>query len=327
MKKSFFLILICLLLCGAVAGGATLMRGKKLAETKDSVSDSVVSQFNKLDNRKNQIERKIAALKEISERKKLGKGTVSLICVGAHKKVYNIVYPELKKHNYKGVLVLTDSLFVGSSGCITAEQFSELTQDGWEVALLFSPKSNDPVGDLEKLLERARRLGVNNIKSLYVPLNEYSPDYDSELERLGFDSIVCASSKIYSVSSANMDLPREDKLWMSYAFEYASLRRLHIFSALEDSGGMYSFYISFDSSNFGSYCSEYRVKSFVISSKDNNPEKVQFLTLSDARKYFEEIEASGGGSAEKEEQEIASLEKELAEVKKQLDELRSSIGS
>ena len=312
--------MICFVLCGGIVCGAIYVHDKNLPEDAASGTPAEIAEYNQLDARKNQIERKISALKTSSDRKTLGKGTVSIVCVGAHKKAYSIVYQELKKRDYKAVLVLTDEFFVGGSDCLTVEQFTELTEAGWEVALLFSPKNDDPIGSLESLRTRAEKLGIDSVTSVYVPPGEYSASYDAELLKLGFNAVINTSKSVHSVSVDRVGSSGE-KLWMTYALAYSSTTRAAIFTDLEDKGGMYSFDISFDSSYIGSYCTDYSVKSFVTACAGCNSEKVQFLTLSEARKYFEGIEASGGISTDDEEQEIARLEKELADIENKLKEL------
>lgn len=325
-KRSVIVILICLILCGALILGVTFLKNGQTQESVAAGSASEIQELNQLESKKNQINRKIKALKSSIEREKLGKGTASFVCVGAHKKVYNIVYPELQKKNYPGVLVLTEDLFVGGSDCITVEQLAELRNAGWEIAACFSAVEDDPIGSLKSLLEKMKGLGVDTVSTVYFDRNGYSASYDDALIGLGIrNAVFHGDGSGEQTSYLNPEHPSESSLWTVYSLSYATVGKETFLSTIEESGGSLAFEFTFDTSQISSYCTDYGVKNLLTVCNGRDSEKVDFLTLNGAREYVLSVYDGSDDVVPKLQRELRDLESDLADIEKQITSLRSSI--
>ena len=325
-KKSVIIILICLMLCGTLIFGVISLKKSQSQAYPESGSASEIQELNQLEAKKDQINRKLKALKLSAEREKIGKGTVSFVCVGAHKKVYNVVFPELKKREYPGVLVLTEEFFVGNPDCITAEQFSELRNAVWEVAAGFSATAEDPIEALKELLERIKELGVDTVSTVYFARNKYSSLYDNDLMALGIKNIAFHGEGMDSLDDGlNPTLPTESSLWYVYSREYSFSGKNTVLSSIEDSGGNLIFEITFDTSQLTSYCTDYGIKNLLTICIGRDKEKIDFLTLDDARNYVLSVYNGEDSVDDKYQTELKTLETELKNIQKMIDELYKKV--
>lgn len=324
MKRSVIIVLICFIFCGAVAAGAIYIKEKNSVDSGGQTPVSEISELNELESRKNLIEREIRSLKASSDRTALGKGAVSFVCLGAHKKVYDVVYPEFKKRDYPGVLVLTEDLFIESVDCMSREQVSELVADGWEISVRFPSESYDPIGDLKKLIADAERLGFEVGSTVYYPMQKYKAEYEDDLIDLGFDSAVYHGEDSESVLDAiKPEKPSDGSIWKIYSRGYVLSDKQIFLKQLEDFGGNLAFEISFDSSYLISYCTDYGIANLLTICSGVDLEKVVFTTVSGARLNAESLDDVSREEAEKIADEINILEKELDEIEKRIEELRN----
>ena len=316
--------MICFIVCGAVAAGAIYIKEKNSVDSGGQTPVSEISELNELESRKNLIEREIRSLKASSDRTALGKGAVSFVCLGAHKKVYDVVYPEFKKRDYPGVLVLTEDLFIESVDCMSREQVSELVADGWEISVRFPSGSYDPIGDLKKLIADAERLGFEVGSTVYYPMQKYKAEYEDDLIDLGFDSAVYHGEDSESVLDAiKPEKPSDGSIWKIYSRGYVLSDKQIFLKQLEDFGGNLAFEISFDSSYLISYCTDYGIANLLTICSGVDLEKVVFTTVSGARLNAESLDDVSREEAEKIADEINILEKELDEIEKRIEELRN----
>lgn len=324
MKRSVIIVLICFIVCGAVAAGAIYIKDKNSVDAGGQNPGSEISELNELESRKNLIEREIRSLKASSDRIALGKGSVSFVCLGAHKKVYNIVYPELKKRDYPGVLVLTEDLFIDSVDCMSREQVSELVDDGWEISVRFPSESYDPIGDLKKLIANAERLGFEVGSTVYYPMQKYKAEYEEDLIDLGFDSAVYHGEGSESVLDAiKPEKTSDGSIWKIYSRGYVLSDKQTFLKQIEDFGGNLAFEISFDSSYLPSYCINLGIENLLTICNGYDREKVDFTTVSGARLNAESLDDVSREETEKIADEINILEKELDEIEKRIEELRN----
>lgn len=324
MKRSVIIVLICFIVCGAVAAGAIYIKEKNSVDSGGQNPVSEISELNELESRKNLIEREIRSLKASSDRTALGKGAVSFVCLGAHNKVYDVVYPELKKRDYPGVLVLTEDLFIESVNCMSREQVSELVADGWEISVRFPSESYDPIGDLKKLIADAERLGFEVGSTVYYPMQKYKAECEDDLIDLGFDSAIYHGEGSESVFDAiKPEKPSDGSMWKIYSRGYVLSDKQTFLKQLEDFGGNLAFEISFDSSYLPSYCTDLGIANLLTICNGYDREKVDFTTVSGARLNAESLDDVSREETEKIADEINILEKELDEIEKRIEELRN----
>lgn len=328
MKRSVIAVIICLLLCIAVVGGAIYLRKEKSAEIIGSGHDDEIIQLNQYEARKSQLKRKIKALESSLERNRIGKGTVSFVCIGTHKKVYGTVFSEMKKRDYPGVLVLTEDSEIDTENSITSSQLSELINAGWEIAVRFSAVDQDPMGSLRALLKKTEDLGIDNVHTVYFDRVGYSRVYDRELMDLGIDCSIYHGEGLASSDSATLPAsPSEDSLWQVYSLGYVSSGKGDMLTSLEDQGGSIAFEISFDSSYLVSYCTNVGINNLLTICGEHNKDKLNFVTVSGAREYIASIGNDESNATEIEIQnEIEQHRNELSYIEKQIEELRNRIG-
>lgn len=328
MKRSVIVVVVCLLLCTAVVCGAICLRKEKSAEIVGSGHDDEIRQLNQYEAQKSQLKRRIKVLESSLERNRIGRGTVSFVCIGTHKKVYNIVFSKINKRGYPGVLVLTEDSEVDTENSITSAQLSELINAGWEIAVRFSSADQDPMGSLRALLKKAEDFGIDSVHTVYFERAGYSRVYDRELMDLGIDCSIYHGEGLTSSDIVTLPVaPSEDALWQVYSWGYVSGGKGDMLTSLEDQGGSIAFEISFDSSYLVSYCTNVGINNLLSICGEHNKDKLNFVTVSGARAYIASIGNDESKATEIEIQnEIKQYRRELSDIEKQIEELRNRIG-
>ena len=138
-----------------------------------------------LDVKKEQLEQELVDLQKDYEQSRKKKATVQVVFTSLDSQVYTLCYPVLKEYGFAGVLALSEKNLPGDTGCMTKEQFQELTDAGWTTCILWdSTKAVDKwYPSLKKKLDKA---GIEPSKAMYFPMNTYKNSYDKKLKELGF---------------------------------------------------------------------------------------------------------------------------------------------
>ncbi len=328
MKKSILALIICFALCGGLVFVAKKVRDKRLNLYNPTSEESDIGELNTLETKKTQINRKIKSLRADIEKNTQGKGTISFICVGAHKKAYSIVFKRAQEKGYKGVIVLNDKYKIGFTDCMSADQFKEMVDAGWEVAVSFSSKNSDPMASVRSLIAEAEKYGAKDIKTVYFERDGYSTNYDSELLYLGIENAVYHGEDKKTTSEfLYPDDPEDTKLWKPMSLGYATSGKSSFISSLQTARGSLLFDIGFDSSYIASYCTDYGISNLFTVIGGSDFERIGVYTVDGSHQYILSISSEAEKENSKIRSQISDYEAQLAEIEKKIDELKKSIGT
>lgn len=117
-----------------------------------------------------------------------GVGSIVFLFTNLDEKIYTEIYPQMTGYGFRGVLTLSKDQLPGRDGCMSREQFEELTEAGWECCVR-RENGEDFREWLANAGEIARKTEITLPEAVYYPQGAYSDEEDF-LSRQGFQTAV-----------------------------------------------------------------------------------------------------------------------------------------
>lgn len=293
--KKIFLIVLTVILAAVLAG--LLWNDHRQEQEYASRVAQMEAEIRPYSIEYNQLEKELASLESSDSLRINGAAAVTLLFTGAGEEIATEVWPRLQSYGYPGMVVLTAEEFPGEEGCMSAEQFTALMEDGWSWCLGWPGEESDPAGALEELAARAEEAGLGT--TAYVWFSEDGSDrYEDWLEENGYLAITDTVS-------------------------WRADDRISRFNQAVSSGGNLVYHIPFGQTEGKTVSEELAYLDSMLEWVDAYCQSgtAKLLTAADAAAYREEMaagqeEALAAWSAEKEEleQQIAELEERMEQI-------------
>lgn len=263
-----------------------------------------------------QLQQEIETLEKNYEKSKSPNAVVQVIFTELNEQVYSQCYPIMKEYEYTGTLLLSDTQLPGQEGCMSMEQFQELMDAGWQVAVTWKQ------GVAAKqwwtnLQNRLTVLGIKNEPVLYFPKGTYDAELDTTIQELGFSIAVVNKGE----EEQPLQLQNEEGVWHVGAVGMMTSKpRLWLREAVAQDANL-AYLIGFTIEE-----ELYNEKSFrsMLNCFDEYEATDELVTTNivEAREHFRSRSAGVAPEIESQYQEKkTALEKELAEVKKKLEKI------
>ena len=291
--------------------------GVQKEESKKAVQhEKLYEQRRPLTVKQEQLQQELDAIEKNYEKSKSPNAVVQVIFTELNELVYSQCYPIMQEYEYTGTLLLSDTQLPGQEGCMSIEQFQELIDAGWEVAITWK----DGVAAKQwwtNLQNRLTVLGVKNEPVLYFPKGSYRAELDTTIQELGFTIAVVNKGE----EEQPLQLQHEEGIWHVGAVGMMTSKpRLWLREAVaQDANLAYLIGFALDKEM-------YNEKSFrsMLHCFDEYEATEELVTTNivEAREHFRNRSVGVAPEIESQYQEKkAALEKELAEVKKKLEEI------
>ncbi len=197
MKKLEILGKIMVPILLAVLIGLMVVNRKEQREQQQVLEE----QANYITSVKRTITQKEEEIQELKEKRELELNTkVSIaLCIDQMEpELYSEIKPLFDDYGLKGVFVIQNGVLPDSEDTITKEQYNELLEDGWEVAIgNWDDLSLDREEDrqvwekrLDELMEQMKIQGLSIPRSYYFERNTYVTECEEILKERGFQ-IIC----------------------------------------------------------------------------------------------------------------------------------------
>ena len=306
-KKSVIIIFVCLLLCSGMIIGAIFFRNNRNSDEKQ-LSDSIssIAKLNQLENEKFVLEKRLLVKKELLEKQAKGKGTISFVCVGTHRKAYDVVFAETRNRNIPCTIVLTTDLNIDVPKGITTSQLREMVDSGWEIALAFPTGSNHPISKIKESIQKLDELGFEVGHTVYFNRSEYTANYDRELYNLGFYSVIEHGESQITVRG----------------YGYAQVGKVETLSRVKENGGSVFIEVSFDSSHLWSYCIRNSLVNVFSRCLELDMNTVCVKPVSGVHDYLISQQNGEISVDSKLEAEVMDLEKKITDIEAEIRNLR-----
>ncbi|MFR5906135.1 MAG: hypothetical protein ACLUFY_06970 [[Ruminococcus] torques] len=324
-KKSVIIIFVCLLLCSGMIIGAIFFRNNRNSDEKQ-LSDSIssIAKLNQLENEKFVLEKRLLVKKELLEKQAKGKGTISFVCVGTHRKAYDVVFAETRNRNIPCTIVLTTDLNIDVPKGITTSQLREMVDSGWEIALAFPTGSNHPISKIKESIQKLDELGFEVGHTVYFNRSEYTANYDRELYNLGFYSVIEHGESQITVDSNGITLSAADEnsIWKVRGYGYAQVGKVETLSRVKENGGSVFIEVSFDSSYLWSYCIRNSLVNVFSRCLELDMNTVCVKPVSGVHDYLISQQNGEISVDSKLEAEVMDLEKKITDIEAEIRDLR-----
>lgn len=263
-----------------------------------------------------QLEQDLKDLEKMYEKSKSPSAVTQILFTELNEQVYTQCYPILKEFEYKGILALSDTQFPGENGCMSIEQFQELTSEGWEICIAWQTGESAKIW-WSKFQSKLATLGVKAGNTAYFPKGTYSAELDGMLQEFGFTIAVIGRTE----EETPLQLQTEEGIWHVGAIGMMTSKpRLWLREAVAQDANL-TYLIGFQQEE-----ELYNEKSFrsMLKCFDEYVATDELIVtdMEAAREHFDG--RSLGVSAEVEgnyQEQKTTLEKELSEVKKKLEEI------
>ena len=316
-------IAIGLVVVLAVAIVATFTwKEMKKEKINKQISDQIEQELAPYNLEKEKIQTDLEQL-EINYDRELGKGTVVILFPDISEKIYTEFYPILNEYGYKAALTVSQEQFPGKEGCLTAEQFQELLNAGWNYCIQW----HEDV-PLEKWVFnfknslRSMRISASNI--MYFPSGMYQQKYDRALEAFGFKAAVHHGEEGRPV----VEMSGEGKVWhlgVAKMGEEGTQELLE--KAILEKGAM-ALSIEFDQEEETEEVDEEDILYSRLNTLEphTKSERLQIVGFADVKAYLNDKETRAVSAEENRRVKKEELENALAEVQKQIDDVYVKYG-
>ena len=205
MNKKIIPIVTIVLAIGLFA----IIWGVQKEESKTAVQhEKLYEQRRPLTVKQEQLEQELETLKKEYEKSKAPNAVVQVIFTDLSEKVYSECYPIMKEYEYTGTLTLSAKQLPGEEGCMTVDQFKELIDAGWQVAITWQ-KGAAPKQWWPNLQNRLTVLGIEGSEVVYFPHDTYEAKLDATMQELGFSVAVVNKKE----EETPLQLQHEDGVW------------------------------------------------------------------------------------------------------------------
>ena len=157
-EEKFKIIAIIGIIIGVVIlAGLFYMDKKDRSKAFASLSTEEADKEKKLSELDLKLDKEDASLQDQITQKENGDPMVITLVSGIDESLYTTIYPQMNERGYKGLFTLTDGIAPGErEGEITADQWNEMTGNGWNYAFAVSMDlSNENQGEWLQALDAA----------------------------------------------------------------------------------------------------------------------------------------------------------------------------
>lgn len=134
---------------------------------------------------KTRLRQEMSNLGKKHDEESQGAGSLVLLFTNVDEQIYTDIYPKMESYGFIGTLVLSEDSFPGQEGCLTGDQFKELTEAGWKCAVRWN-ENVEPEEWLIQCRELAEKAEIVLPKIVYFPDGVYDESKDEFLTRRGF---------------------------------------------------------------------------------------------------------------------------------------------
>ena len=286
-------------------------------ESKTAVQhEKLYEQRRPLTVKQEQLEQELETLEKEYQKSKAPNAVVQVIFTDLSEKVYSECYPIMKEYEYTGTLTLSAKQLPGEEGCMTVDQFKELIDAGWQVAITWQ-KGAAPKQWWPNLQNRLTVLGIEGSEVVYFPHDTYDAKLDATMQELGFSVAVVNKKE----EETPLQLQHEDGVWHVGAVGMMTSKpRLWLREAVAQDANL-AYLVGFQLEE-----EMYNENSFrsMLNCFDEYEATEELITtnIGEAREHFRGRGAGVSPEIESQYQEKkAALEKELSKVKKQLEKI------
>lgn len=295
------------------------MLGTQIKEEKEAAKYEEAYELRRpLTVKQEQLESKLDALEKEYEKSKAPNANVQVVFTELDEQVYTLCYPIMQEFEYVGMLAISEKEFPGEEGCMTAEQFKELIEAGWEVCITWQSDT-----DISKwwpnLQNRLTVLGVSAGRTLYFQKGTYSAELDESILAAGFTTAISAMEE----DAMPLQLQYEEGVWHVGVVGLMSAKpRLWLREAVAQDANI-AFSVGFEKED--ELYNERSFRSMLTCFDEYEATDELVVTTADvAREQYYNRSVGTDPVAEQQYQEQkAALEAEIAEVKKQLEEINA----
>lgn len=207
-KKLSGIIFLCVVLALAVAASIASMLNEK--NNINAKSETIIK-INSLQQERNNLYSRLALFQNERGETDIGGASVFLCFDYADRNLYEIIYPTLSYHGFRGIFTFQPDTAPSDDGLISLEQYNELIGAGWEAAVKYSEDT-----DIAQTKARFEELGISFPQIMVFDTGQYSADMASTLTDLGItvcitentddDGIVKIPSEAVTYSSTSEKL-------------------------------------------------------------------------------------------------------------------------
>ena len=289
---------------------------QKEENEKAVLHEKLYEQRRPLTVKQEQLQQELETLEKNYEKSKSPNAVVQVVFTELSERVYSECYPIMQEYEYTGTLALSDTQLPGQEGCMNVEQFQELMDAGWQVAITWK---NDVAAKQwwTNLQNRLTVLGIENELILYFPQGTYNTELDTIIQELGFAIAVVNKGE----EEQPLQLQHEEGIWhVGSVGMMTSKPRLWLREAVAQDANL-AYLIGFTLEE-----ELYNEKSFrsMLNCFDEYEATEELITTNivEAREHFRSRNVGVAPEIESQYQEKkAELEKELAEVKNKLEKI------
>lgn len=142
-----------------------------------------------LETKKRELENEIKQLEQKALEETRGAGTVTLMFTDLDAIVYDEIRVDMQAYEMQGMLMLSEEQFPGMEGCITREQFDEMTEQGFEYCLAWNGQ-----GELSAWLDEIeKKLKDNDLEqpeTLYITEGTCDEEQEAMLKERGIRTVI-----------------------------------------------------------------------------------------------------------------------------------------
>lgn len=295
---------------------AFIVRVQKQESEADIQRRELYEQRRPLAVKQEQLEQELEILENAYEKSKAPNGVVQVIFTDLDEQVYTKCFPIMNEHKYKGILALSPTQLPGETGCMTLEQFRELSEAGWEICITWQ-KDQNVAEWWPSLKNKLTVLGIEQGTVVYFPRDTYRAELDVTIQELGFSIAVINRKE----PESPLQLQHEEGVWHLGAVGLMSAKpRLWLREAVAQEANL-TFLVGFQDEE-----ELYNERSFrsMLNCFAEYEATEELITAhyDAAREHYRSRIAGVAPEVESEYQEKkATLEKELMDVNKQLEEI------
>lgn len=176
-------VIISVILAGLIV--FLLVREKQTEKEIQRKAVELEKDLRPIEVERNKLRQELDSLRDEKVKNIQGTGSAVLLFIDLSETIYTEIFPQMREAGFTGVLAVSEKQFPGQKGCLSQEQFRELTAAGWKCCVRW--EDGMETGEwLASFRMTAQETGIDEPKAAYFPMNTYKSEWEKILVKEGF---------------------------------------------------------------------------------------------------------------------------------------------